>query len=137
MTPKTLLSAIVLMTSLFAHAQLQAASGKLFIINDSQRSALTESANPIATLSQTDRLELTTTEQLVNVKRCGPFGCLDPMGQSVRMEAIKALNTSIQAEDLERKDKDLCRVCIPAKTIQIHLEDYVDRLKTVAPQFER
>ncbi len=134
MTPKTTPAAIALLLALSFAGQLQAASGKLFIFNNSARTALTHSENPTAALAATDRVELTAANSIVTVKRCGFLGCLDPVGRTVSMETIRHVNAELRAEDLERSDKEPCRVCIPAKTIPTHLEDYVERIKSLSPE---
>jgi len=131
MTPKIMISAIITVLSWTAPAQLYAGSGKLFILKETQGPTLTSSENPTQTLAQSERLELTALQSQVWVKKCGVWGCLDPIGKTVDLSSVRAANREFQAQDLEPKDKEPCRVCIPAKTISGELESYLHRIRTI------
>lgn len=140
MTPKTAFIALSLLVSFLIHAEVQASSGKLFIIDEAQRSILSESSNPDIFWLQTERLELTTTQgSLVDVQRCGSLGCADPVGGPVSLEAVSAVNESMNAVDLREGNGGSgsgCRVCRPAKAIPAGLQEYVNQLRETSRIFK-
>lgn len=127
-------STLILLAGTLASAQVPAAPGKLFIINNASRATITGASNPALALSQTDRVELSALANetsSVNVQRCGASGCQDAIGQNVRLETVNKVNQAVSAQAIDSEGE--CRVCRNTKAIPTNLDSYVNQIKATNP----
>lgn len=121
-----------------AQAQNQQAGKKVYVINEAHESVINQSANPIQTLQQIDRVEMDIAnadnfQSLVLVKRCGPGGCTNALNRPVHMDDVAQAN-SVMAS---RTSRDLaageCRVCVAptAADVGTYVKDLNSTLKNM------
>lgn len=102
---------------LVVQAQESSLSKKVYIINQAHESSVKQSADPVQTIQQIDRVEMDVaaadnTQSAVLVKRCGTSGCLSALAAPVRMDDLSLANSKMDSRTSKDFGKSDCRVCV-------------------------
>jgi len=114
----------------------QAQAKKLYIINQAHETAVKQSADPVQTIQQIDRVEMDVanadnSQSSVLVKRCGSGGCQSALNNAVQLNEVIQANATMASRPTKEIAASECRVCVAptASDLGTYIKDLNSTLK--------